>query len=79
MDLKKTSTAYAGTPRSAVLKLFWTWPKSEFGEHLASKFVFIAAIYSFLKYLRCRQTQTSSGCVENVQRRFGSPRRHPFL
>ena len=37
--------------KSAVLKLFRTWPKSEFGENLAAKFVFIA-VYLFLKYLR---------------------------
>jgi len=37
--------------KSAVPKLFRTWPKSEFGENLAAKFVFIA-VYLFLKYLR---------------------------
>jgi len=37
-----------------------------------------AAIYPFLKYLRYRQTRTSSGNVENTQPRFESPRRDPF-
>jgi len=40
MDLKKTSTAYARMARLAVPKLFWTWPKSAFGEHLATKLVY---------------------------------------
>jgi len=31
------------------------------------------AIYSFLKNLRYRQTQTSSGNVKKMHRRFGSP------
>ena len=29
--------------------------------------------------VRDRQTQTSSGSVENTQLRFGSPRRDPFF
>jgi len=58
------STAYARMARSAVPKLFWSRPKSEFSGHLANKFVsLISAIYSFLKCLRCRRTQTSSGNV----------------
>jgi len=39
----------------------------------------MTAIYTFLKYLRNKQTQTSSGNVENLQLRFGSPLRDPFL
>jgi len=33
-------------------------------------------MYSFLKYARYRQTQTSSGNVENTQLQFGSLDRH---
>jgi len=33
MDLKEVSTAYATMARSAVPKLFWALPKSEFGEN----------------------------------------------
>jgi len=39
----------------------------------------MSAIYSFLKCLRYRQTQASSGNVENAQRQFGLPQRDPFL
>jgi len=40
----------------------------------------MSAIYSFLnKYLRYRQTLTSSGSVENIQPMFGLPGRDPFL
>jgi len=49
-----------------------------FGSKLLSSFL-MSAIYSFPKYLRYRQTQTSSGNVENLQLRFGSPLRDPFL
>jgi len=35
MDLKKTSTTYAGVARSAVPKLFRARSKPEFGKHLA--------------------------------------------
>jgi len=38
----------------------------------------ISAIYSSLTDLRYRQTQTSSGNVENIQLRFESPGRDPF-
>jgi len=49
-----------------------------FGSKLLSSFLMLV-IYSFLKYLHYRQTQTSSGEVENLQLRFGSPLRDPFL
>jgi len=39
----------------------------------------MSAIYSFLKFVRNRQTRTSSGNVENTQLRFRSPGRDPFL
>jgi len=39
----------------------------------------MSTICSFPKYLRYRQTQTSSGNLENIQLRFGSPRRYPFV
>jgi len=45
-----------------------------FGSKLLSSFLKLA-IYSFLKYLRYRQTQTSCGDVEKMHRRFGSPLR----
>jgi len=45
-----------------------------FGSKLLSSFLMLA-IYSFLKYLRYTQTQTSSGNVEKIHRRFGSPLR----
>jgi len=38
-----------------------------------------SAIYSFLKSIRHRQAKTSSGDSENIQPRFGSPRRDPFF
>jgi len=49
-----------------------------FGSKLLSSFS-VSAIYSFRKYLRHRQTQTSNGNVENIQLRFGSPQPVPFL
>jgi len=49
-----------------------------FSSKLLSSFS-LSAIYSFLKYLRYRQTKTSSGNGENIQPRFRSPRRDPFL
>jgi len=49
-----------------------------FGSKLLSSFL-MSVIYSFLKYLRYRQTQISSGKVANLQLRFGSPLRDPFL
>jgi len=49
-----------------------------FGSKLLSSFL-KSVIYSFLKYLRYRQTQTSSSKDENLQLRFGSPLRDPFL
>jgi len=39
----------------------------------------MSAIYSFLKYLPHKQTQTSSGNVKSLQLRFGSPLRDPFF
>jgi len=39
----------------------------------------MSGIYSFLKYLFYRQTQTSSNNVKNIQRSFGSPRRDSFV
>ena len=39
----------------------------------------VSTICSFPKYLRYRQTQTSSGNLENIQLRFGSTRRYPFV
>jgi len=48
-----------------------------FGSKLRSLFL-MSAIYSFLKY-RYRQTQTSSGKVENLQVQFGSPLHGPFF
>ena len=49
-----------------------------FGNKLISSFS-MSAICPFLKYLCYRQTKTSSGNVDIAQRRFGSPRRYPFL
>jgi len=40
-----------------------------FGSKLLSSFL-MSAVYSFLKYLRYKQTQTSSGNVENLQLRL---------
>jgi len=37
-----------------------------------------SAIFSFLKYLRHKQTHTSSGNVATIQLRFGSSWRDPF-
>jgi len=48
------------------------------GRKLVSSFS-MPAIYSFLKYLRYRQAQTSSGSVEKTQLRLGSPLRGPFF
>ena len=39
----------------------------------------LSAIYSFLKYLRHRQTKTSSGNGKNIQARYRSPRCNPFF
>jgi len=47
-----------------------------FGSKLRNCFL-MSAIYSFRKYLRCRQT--SSGNIENLKLRFGSPLRDPFF
>jgi len=49
-----------------------------FGSKLLISFL-MSAIYSFLKYLRYRQTHTSSGNVENLQLPFESPLRDPFF
>jgi len=37
MDFQKISTAYATMARSAVPKLFWARPKTEFGKHRAAQ------------------------------------------
>jgi len=39
----------------------------------------MSATYSFLRYIRYRQTQTSSGNIENSQLRFGLPRCDTFF
>ena len=68
------------TPREPSLKQrmketlnMWTI----FGSKLLSS-ISVIAICAFLKYLRYRQTQTSSSNVEDIQLRFGTPRRDPF-
>jgi len=43
-----------------------------FGSLLLNSFL-MSAIYCFLKYLRNKRTQASSGNVENLKLRFGSP------
>jgi len=48
-----------------------------FSSKLLSSFS-LSAIHSFLKYLRYRQTKTSSGNGENIQHRFRLPRCDPF-
>jgi len=50
----------------------------DFWQYVAKSFL-MSVIYSFLKYVCYRHTQTSTGDVENTQLRFGSPRRDPFL
>jgi len=80
MGLKKSSTAYLpnSLERDTNLSLVNTWqPKpqrtyekntgsvDDFGSKLLSSLLMLA-IYSFLKYLCYRQTQTSSGKVENL-------------
>jgi len=52
---------------------FWYWSNS-----LVSS-VETFAINRLLKYLHYRQTQACSGNAENIQFRFGSPRRDPFF
>jgi len=47
-----------------------------FGSKLLNSFL-MSTIYSFLKYLRYRQTKTSSVNINNI--RFGSPRDDPFF
>ena len=49
-----------------------------FGSKVPSSFL-MSAIHSFLKFLRYKQTQTSSGNVENLKLRFGSPLCDHFL
>jgi len=63
-------------PQTTYEKIMIVW--MIFGSKLLSRFS-ISGIYSFLKYLHDRQTQTSSGSDENVQLRFGSPRRDPCM
>jgi len=77
MDFKKTSNAYVRMARSAVLKLFERGPNLRLVNTSRLSSFLISVIYSFLTYLvpRCRQTQTSSGNVENTQLRFGLSRR----
>ena len=50
----------------------------DFGSKLPSSCL-MSAIYSFLQRLSYRQTQASSGNVENTQPRFGSPLRYALL
>jgi len=59
-------------PQTTYEKIMMVW--MIFDSKLLSSFVMLA-IYSFLKYLRNRQPQTSSGNVEKIHRRFGSPLR----
>jgi len=79
--LSMTQLLVCWTPRDPSLKqrmkkimILWMI----FGSKLLSSFLMLA-IYSFIKYLRYRQTQTSSGNVENIHRKFGSPLRDPFF
>jgi len=50
----------------------------EFWQQIGSS-LSVSGIYSSLKYLRNRQTQTSSGNLGNMRPRFGSPRRDTFF
>ena len=78
--LRMTQISLANTswpkPQTTYEKILIVW--MIFGSKLLSSFLMLV-IYSFLKYLHYRQTQTSSGEVENLQLRFGSPLRDPFL
>jgi len=72
---------------AAIRKLFWARRKLQtgfekvkivwmiFGRKLLRSFS-MSAIFSFLKYLRDKQTSSSN--LATIQLRFGSPRRDPF-
>ena len=51
--------------RTAVSKLFWAWPKSEFGEHLATEFIFNTSDLLF-SHVPTLQTDKQCGNVENT-------------
>jgi len=55
---KNTSTAYAKMARPVVPKIFWARPKSNFGEHLGTKFVFNIT-YLFFSHVPTLQTGTN--------------------
>ena len=64
--------------RSAVLKPFWALPKSDFGEHLVTKFV-LSEIHSFVERLHYRQTQTSSVNVKRDSTQVWITSARPFF